>query len=98
MKQLLTLFSVLSALFVHGQQLPHLSQWSSHQFAINPAHAGIKTCLEVQSTLRGQWINMEGAPLTGWLTVSAPLQAKRNHYLSARHGLGGMVNYDQLGP
>lgn len=90
--------TVCCALSGFGQQLPHLSQWSSHQFAINPAHAGIKTCLEVQSSLRGQWINMAGAPVTGWLTVSAPLKAKRNHYLSARHGLGGTVNYDQLGP
>lgn len=97
MKQLVIIFSVFGWLSVSGQQLPHLSQWSNHQFAINPAHAGIKTCLEVQSTLRGQWIGFEGAPVTGWLTVSAPLKAKRNHYLSARHGLGGMVNYDQLG-
>jgi type IX secretion system PorP/SprF family membrane protein len=97
MKQLILSLFVFNLLFVSGQQLSHLSQWSNHQFAINPAHAGIKTCLEVQSSLRGQWINMEGAPVTGWLTVSAPLQAKRNHYLSARHGLGGMVNYDQLG-
>lgn len=81
-----------------AQQLPHLSQWSVHQFAINPAHAGIKTCLEAQSTIRGQWVGMDGAPLTGWLTVSAPLKAKRTRFLSARHGLGAMVNYDQLGP
>lgn len=97
MKQLVFIFSVFSLLSVSGQQIPHLSQWSSHQFAINPAHAGIKTCLEAQGTLRGQWIGMDGAPLTGWLTVSAPLQAKRTRFLSARHGLGGMVNYDQLG-
>jgi len=97
MKQLLFLISFFAAGSAYGQQIPHLSQWSSHQFAINPAHAGIKTCLEVQSSARGQWVGMDGAPLSGWLTISAPLQAKRNHYLSARHGLGGIVNYDQLG-
>jgi type IX secretion system PorP/SprF family membrane protein len=80
-----------------GQQIPHLSQWSNHQFAINPAHAGIKSCLEVQTTLRGQWLNIDGAPLTGWLTVSAPLRAQRKKLLSARHGIGGSVNYDQIG-
>lgn len=85
------------SLCANAQQIPHMSQWSNHQFAINPAHAGIKTCLEAQSTIRGQWINMEGAPVTGWATVSAPLAAKRKYYLSARHGLGGIVNYDQLG-
>lgn len=81
-----------------SQQLSHISQWANHQYAINPAHTGIKTCLEVQSTVRGQWIKMEGAPVTGMLTVSAPLKAKRKKLLSGRHGIGGMVNYDQIGP
>ncbi|HLP56753.1 MAG TPA: PorP/SprF family type IX secretion system membrane protein [Fluviicola sp.] len=97
MKQLLVLISVITGFGCFAQQIPHMSQWSNHQFAINPAHAGIKTCLEVQSTLRGQWINMDGAPISGWATISAPLQAKRKKYLSGRHGLGGIVNYDQLG-
>jgi len=85
------------ALSSYAQQVPHLSQWSNHQFAINPAHAGIKNCLEVQSTLRGQWLNIDGAPLTGWLTVSAPLRAKRKKLLSGRHGIGGSFNYDKIG-
>lgn len=97
MKRLLVfILFVSNAAF--GQQIPHMSQWATHQYAINPAHTGIKTCLEVQSTIRGQWINLEGAPVSGWLTVSAPLKAKRKHFLSARHGFGGMVNYDQIGP
>lgn len=80
-----------------SQQIPHLSQWFVHQMAINPAHTGIKNCLDAQATARGQWIGMAGAPATGWLTVSAPLKAKRRKFLSARHGLGGVVNYDQQG-
>ena len=95
------LFLILSCSLVFlgwCQQLPHISQWSNHQYAINPAHTGIKSCLEVQSTIRGQWIKMEGAPVTGFLTVSAPLKAKRKKVLSGRHGMGGMVNYDQIGP
>jgi type IX secretion system PorP/SprF family membrane protein len=97
MKKLLYFF-----LFIHfsvvAQQLPHMSQWANHQYAINPAHTGIKTCLEFQSTMRGQWINLDGAPMTGWISVSAPLRAKRKQFLSARHGIGGMVNLDQIGP
>lgn len=97
MKQVLIVFFGLFCLFAHAQQIPHMSQWANHQFAINPAHAGIKTCLETQGTLRGQWINLKGAPVSGWLTLSAPLNAKREEFLSARHGLGGTVVYDQLG-
>ena len=97
MKKVLIAVFLLNTIVVKAQQIPHMSQWANHQFAVNPAHAGIKTCLEVQSTLRGQWLNIDGAPMTGWLTVSAPLQAKRKQFLSARHGIGGMVMYDQLG-
>lgn len=83
---------------VLGQQVPHISQWSQHQYAINPSHTGIKTCMEVQSTIRGQWMNIDGAPTTGFFTVSAPLKAKRTKFLSARHGMGGLLSYDQIGP
>lgn len=81
-----------------AQQLGHMSTWASHQYAINPAHTGIKKCLEAQSTLRGQWIGFDGAPYTGWVSVSAPLKAKRTKFLSARHGLGGLMYADKIGP
>lgn len=98
MKYLFLILSCCLGFLGWSQQLAHISQWSNHQYAINPAHTGIKSCLEVQSTIRGQWIKMEGAPVTGFLTVSAPLKAKRKKVLSGRHGMGGMVNYDQIGP
>lgn len=81
-----------------GQQVSHMSQWIHHQYAINPAYTGIKTCLEAQSTIRGQWIKVDGAPYSGWVSVHAPLQAKRRKFLSGRHGLGGMVYLDNIGP
>lgn len=84
--------------FTHSQQIPHISQWSQHQYAINPAFTGIKQCMEVQSTIRGQWINLAGAPVTGFLTINSPLRAKRRKFLSGRHGMGGLVCYDQIGP
>lgn len=90
--------ALLFPLALVGQQVPHISQWSQHQFAINPAHTGIKTCMDVQSTIRGQWMSLDGAPTTGFLTVSAPLKAKRTKFLSARHGFGGLLSYDQIGP
>lgn len=92
----LILFGCLN--WTYGQQIPHITQWSQHQYAINPAFTGIKNCMEVQSTIRGQWMNLAGAPVTGYLTMNAPLRAKRRKFLSARHGLGGLIYYDQLGP
>ncbi len=97
MKYFLSVF-IFCSVAIHAQQLPHMSQWANHQFAINPAHTGIKTCLEAQGTFRGQWIKLDGAPLTGWVGVSAPLKAKRTKFLSARHGLGALAIVDKIGP
>lgn len=82
---------------MNAQQLPQYTQWSSHQFALNPAHAGIKSCIDIHSLYRMQWVGFDGAPKSGFLTISAPLKSKRKQYLSARHGLGMRFETDQIG-
>lgn len=86
---------VSSSLF--AQQLPQYSQWFFHQNAFNPAHAGIKSYVDIHSLYRLQWIGVQGAPRTGFATFSSPLQAKRTEYLSMRHGIGAKIEFDQIG-
>lgn len=85
------------SLLVNGQQLPQYTQWSQHQMTMNPAHAGIKNCLEVHSLYRIQWLGFDGAPRSGFLTLSAPIQTKRKQYLSARQGIGFRFETDKIG-
>ena len=80
-----------------AQQIPQYTQWSFHQFSQNPAHAGIKRCVDVHTLYRAQWVGFEGAPQSGFLTVSVPLDAKRRKYLSARHGMGIRFENDRIG-
>ena len=80
-----------------AQQLPQYTQWSSHQFAINPAHAGIKNCLDVHSLFRAQWLGFEGAPKSGFLTIAAPINGVRKHAYSPRHGIGAKIETDKIG-
>lgn len=80
-----------------SQQIPQYSQWSLHQFANNPAHAGIKPCIDIHALYRMQWVGFEGAPKSGFFTLAVPLRAKRNKYLSARHGTGFKFETDQIG-
>lgn len=80
-----------------GQQLPQFTQWSAHQFALNPAHAGIKPCIDIHTLYRVQWLGFEGAPRSGFLTLSAPIKTKRKQYLSARQGIGLRFETDQIG-
>lgn len=98
MKVLLFLFlNLCFTLTVFGQQLTQYSQWSQHQMTMNPAHAGIKNCLEVHSLYRLQWVGFDGAPRSGFLTLSAPIQTKRKQYLSARQGIGFRFETDKIG-
>lgn len=82
---------------IFGQQIPQYTQWSMHQFAGNPAHAGIKKCVDIHTLYRLQWVGFQGAPRSGFLTVSIPLDSKRKKYLSARHGTGFRFETDQIG-
>jgi type IX secretion system PorP/SprF family membrane protein len=80
-----------------AQQTTQFSQWSTHQFAFNPAHAGIKSCLDVHSLYRAQWVGFDGAPTSGFFTLSAPIATKRKKYLSARQGVGLRFETDKIG-
>lgn len=82
---------------IWSQQIPQYSQWSLHQLAINPAHAGIKKCIDVHTVYRSQWVGLEGAPQSGFLTASVPLHSRRKKFLSARHGLGVRFEADRIG-
>jgi len=80
-----------------GQQVAQYSQWSFNQFAINPAMAGLKNCLDVRGSYRLQWAGFEGAPQTGLFTINAPIKARRKALNSPYHGLGGKIERDQFG-
>ena len=98
MKKSLLLFAICFICnWSNSQQIPQYSQWSLHQFAGNPAHAGIKPCIDIHALYRLQWVGFEGAPKSGFLTVAIPLSAKRKKYLSARHGTGFKFETDQIG-
>lgn len=94
---ILTVFFLIHSGTAISQQSIQYSQWSTHQFAFNPAHAGIKECVDIQTLARYQWVGVPGAPKSGFFTLSCPLQAKRTDYLFGRHGIGVKVEYDKIG-
>jgi type IX secretion system PorP/SprF family membrane protein len=97
-KTVLLIFSIVLSLQLNAQQLSQISQWNFHQFSINPAHAGIKPCMDIHALYRTQWVGFKGAPQTGIFTFSAPLKSKRKYYLSGRHGIGFKFENDRVGP
>lgn len=86
-----------SKTIILSQQIPQYTQWASHQFALNPAHAGIKSCIDIHSLYRIQWVGFEGAPKSGFLTLAVPIKTKPKQFFSPRHGMGLRFETDQIG-
>lgn len=94
----------LALLFLFGctpliaQQTAQYTQYVLNMFAINPAVAGSKDCIDVRLGYRQQWVGFPGAPVTGWATVSGVIKPKKRSYKANRHGIGTFVEADNTGP
>jgi type IX secretion system PorP/SprF family membrane protein len=96
MRSLLSVFIfLLSCLVIDAQQLSHYTNYRFNQFAMNPALAGFKNCLNVNFAYRNQWIGFDGNPKTGFFGANAKL-GKDNGRI--KHGIGGTIETDKSGP
>ncbi|MDQ6814657.1 MAG: type IX secretion system membrane protein PorP/SprF [Bacteroidota bacterium] len=57
-----------------AQQLPHYTQYVLNSFILNPAVAGIENYTDVKISHRHQWVGIDGAPVTTYLTIHGPLK------------------------
>lgn len=57
-----------------SQQLPHYTQYILNGNILNPAIAGIENYTDVKISHRHQWVGIDGAPVTTYLTIHAPLK------------------------
>jgi type IX secretion system PorP/SprF family membrane protein len=58
---------------VIAQQLPHYTQYVLNNYIINPAVAGIENYTDVKISHRHQWVGIDGAPVTTYLTIHGPI-------------------------
>ena len=59
--------------FTVAQQRPQYTQYILNNYLLNPAVSGIESYIDVKAGYRSQWTGLEGAPVTSYLTLSAPL-------------------------
>jgi type IX secretion system PorP/SprF family membrane protein len=72
-KVLLILFIFQIALqFANAQQKPQYTQYVFNNLLLNPAVTGMENYVDVKTGYRSQWTGLDGAPVTSYLTVSAP--------------------------
>ncbi len=72
-KFLCTLFIVIMTIsFAEAQQKPQYTQYVFNNLLLNPAVTGIENYFDLKAGYRSQWTGLQGAPVTSYLTFSAP--------------------------
>lgn len=56
-----------------AQQLPQFTQYIFNSYLLNPAVTGIENYTDVKVGHRNQWVGLEGAPVTSYLSINAPI-------------------------
>src|SRR5450432_955276 len=62
--------------FLTAQQKPQYTQYILNNYIINPALSGIENYTDVKLSHRHQWVGLQGAPVTTYLTINMPLGKK----------------------
>jgi type IX secretion system PorP/SprF family membrane protein len=74
MKKLLLLsFCFAFGSFASAQQRPHYTQYILNNYVLNPAISGIENYVDLKLSARDQWVGINGAPRTAYLTIHAPI-------------------------
>src|SRR5476651_1798383 len=56
-----------------AQQRPQYTQYIFNPILVNPAVTGIENYTDVKAGYRSQWTGLQGAPVTSYFTINAPL-------------------------
>lgn len=65
-----------SCFAAHAQQKPYYTQYILNNYIINPGFAGIENYSDVKFSYRNQWEDLDGAPVTTYLTFHKPFGKK----------------------
>ncbi|MBI1342813.1 MAG: type IX secretion system membrane protein PorP/SprF [Terrimonas sp.] len=67
---------------LQAQQKPHYTQYILNPYIINPAITGIENYVDLKVSARDQWVGLNGAPRTAYLTIHGPI-GKNDYRTSA---------------
>lgn len=56
-----------------AQQRPQYTQYIFNNYILNPAITGIENYIDVKAGYRNQWIGLDGAPVTNYISVHGPI-------------------------
>jgi type IX secretion system PorP/SprF family membrane protein len=61
---------------VMAQQRPHYTQYILNNYILNPALSGIENYMDIKVSVRDQWIGLNGAPKTTYISMQGPIGKK----------------------
>ncbi len=64
---------IAGAISVQAQMRPHYTQYILNNYIINPALAGIESYTDIKISHRHQWVGIQDAPVTTYLTIQGPI-------------------------
>ncbi|WP_214071162.1 type IX secretion system membrane protein PorP/SprF [Mucilaginibacter sp. dw_454] len=70
---LLLVFFIVTIETATAQQLPQYTQYVFNNILLNPAVTGIENYTDAKLGYRAQWTGLNGAPVTSFLSVNAPI-------------------------
>lgn len=82
------------ALLSKAQQRPQYSLYFQNNYVLNPAITGIEDFTDVKLSYRKQWLGINGAPVTSYISAQGPL----GDALKGHAGIGGLIVDDNTGP
>ena len=88
-RTLLFAFCLYLLLPAHAQQRPHYTQYVLNPFILNPALTGIENYTDLKLSARDQWVGLEGAPRTAYLSVHGPIGKKDYKTTATSFGIPG---------
>jgi type IX secretion system PorP/SprF family membrane protein len=72
-KILLIKILILLVLVAAAQQRPHYTQYILNNYILNPALSGIENYTDIKMSVRDQWVGLNGAPRTSYLSIQGPI-------------------------
>ncbi len=67
---------MLAVLNIQAQQRPQYTQYILNNYILNPALSGIENYTDLKISGRDQWVGLNGAPRTAYLTIQGPIGKK----------------------
>lgn len=96
MKKAVLLFFIILSSGAFAQDEPVYSHYMFNSMSFNPAYAGNKDMLHLQSTYRMQWLGIDGAPRTIQASIDAPMYKKMSAGLEILQDKIGDFNTNKI--